>query len=138
MTQSFIPPFHSDSPVLGWGTFNRVDPAQSRTPMTCLDGCAVDHVADALNGQAEKICISATPEKVAATPSRNLDRWLVRGIARTVGTYRTAEVGILREGQSGREAVFFDPAEALALAAALIAAVDETEALARTAVAVEL
>lgn len=137
MTQSFIPQSDSNSPVYGAWSIDHVDAEQARTPLTCLDGCTADHLADARDGSTRKICEAVT-RVTTIEPSWNAAPWLIRGAARTEGTYRMAEVGILRQGQTSAEAVYFDPAQARELASLLLQAAREAEDLARTAVAVQL
>jgi hypothetical protein len=137
VTQSFIPQFDSNSPILGAWSIDHVNAELARTPLSCLDGCTVDHVADALTGQPRKTCLAVTAV-TKIEPSWYAPAWLIRGTARTEGTYRTAEVGILRQGESADKAVCFDPEQARELAALLLSAAREAEELARTAVPVEL
>lgn len=135
MTQSFIPQFDSNSPVLGMSTLPEPTAEQAATPLTCLPGCIADHVGDELRGLGYKQCEAYTAV-TTFEPSYNAARWHVRGSAFTAGSLRTAEVGIVRDGEHPDKTVFVDPEQARELAALLLQVAREAETLARTAGAV--
>lgn len=135
MAKSPTPTISAPIPVFGTASAPDATPEQLAAPLSCLAGCAADHVQHATSGYRGKQC-HASVHTAAVSPSYGVPRWLLGGFAATEGALLMAEVGILREGDHEDRAVYFDPAVARELAEALLAAARQAEDLAHTAQAV--
>ncbi len=132
MAKSSIPTVTAPLPVFGTASAPDATREQLAAPLSCLAGCAVDHVEHATQGYLGKQC-HASVHTAAITPSYGEPRWLIGGFACTEGGLLMAEVGILREGEHEDRAVYFDPAAARELAEMLLRGARQAEDLARTA-----
>lgn len=130
MSQSVSNP--TDSTIYGSASAPIPTPEQASTLLSCLIGCIADHVGEALRGDYPKACHAETPV-ADVSPSYGTPPLHVTAIAWTEGAIRSAEVGLLREGDHVDKTLYVDPAGARELAEILLRAAREAEDLARTA-----